>query len=138
MNMKSGSRLKIQAVSLLLAVTAVLTAGCAKGDEPTPDKVDSDKKTEEAMIPLTAENLDAEAEKLANEFAEKGFDTNADSVRRVLLHLNKDSFTEDEYYALFDASKYADDPINSFFKEVGFHNDDMVFYKVQFTRDYTG
>lgn len=126
--MKSGSRLKIQAVSLLLAVTAVLTAGCAKADEPTPDKVDSDKKTEEAMIPLTAENLDAEAEKLANEFAEKGFDTNADSVRRVLLHLNKDSFTEDEYYALFDASKYADDPINSFFKEVGFHNDDMVFY----------
>lgn len=128
MNMKSGSRLKIQAVSLLLAVTAVLTAGCAKADEPTPDRVDSDKKTEEAMIPLTAENLDAEAEKLANEFAEKGFDTNADSVRSVLLHLNKNSFTEDEYYALFDASKYADDPINSFFKEVGFHNDDMVFY----------
>ena len=74
MNMKSGSRLKIQAVSLLLAVTAVLTAGCAKADEPTPDRVDSDKKTEEAMIPLTAENLDAEVEKLKNKFVDNGLD----------------------------------------------------------------
>ena len=72
MNMKSRSRLKIQAVSLLLAITAVLTAGCAKADETTPDRADSDKKTEDAMIPLTAENLDAEAEKLKNKFVDNG------------------------------------------------------------------
>ena len=134
--LKNKNRLKVQAVSLVLAATAVITTGCGKTNTDTPDVpkpgfedvIDNNNKVEETMTQLTVENLDSEAEKLTNEFIEKGFDTDFDSVRSVLLHLNKDSFTPEEYYSLFDASQYSEDPINSFFKEAGFHNDDMVFY----------
>lgn len=127
MNMKSGSRLKIQAVSLLLAVTAVLTAGCAKADEPTPDRVDSDKKTEEAMIPLTAENLDVEVEKLKNKFVDNGLDVSFGEVKSVLLHLNKDAYTDEVYYSLFNADEYTDEPVNAFFKKVTIFNTNCAY-----------
>lgn len=134
--LKNKDKLKIRVVALVLAVMSVIATGCGKANTNTQDAPNSGiedivdgSKREESMTPLTVENLNSEAEKLTNKFIEKGFDTNFDSVRSVLLHLNYNSFTSEEYYSLFDVGAYSQDPINSFFKEVGFYNDDMVFYK---------
>lgn len=134
--LKNKGRLKIRALALALAlaVMSVIATGCGKADTNTPgapnsgieDIVDGSKR-EESMTPLTVENLNSEAEKLTNKFIEKGFDTSFDSVRSVLLHLNYNSFTSEEYYSLFDVGAYSQDPINPFFKEVGFHNIVVVF-----------
>ena len=51
MGMKRKKNLRLQVILLLLTTMVVLTAGCVKADETTPDRVDSDKKTEDAMIP---------------------------------------------------------------------------------------
>ena len=109
--LKNKNRLKVQAVSLVLAATAVITTGCGSKEtpKPTPDKpgiedvIDNNK--EDKMVELTVENLDSEAEKITNELVKKGMDTDFESVRSTLLHLNKDSFTDEEYYSLFEPSE---------------------------------
>ena len=125
--MKRKKNLRLQAISLLLTAMVFLTAGCAKADETTPDGADSDKKTEEAMIPLTAENLDAEAEKLKNKFVDNGLDVSFGEVKSVLLHLNKDAYTDEVYYSLFNADEYTDEPVNAFFKKVTIFNTNCAY-----------
>lgn len=135
--LKNKDKLKIRAVALALAVVSVIATGCGKANTNTQDAPNSGiedivdgSKREESMTPLTVENLNSEAEKLTNKFIEKGFDTSFDSVRSVLLHLNYNSFTSEEYYSLFDVGAYSQDPISSFFNELGSHNFyNMVIYK---------
>ena len=110
---KNKNRLKVQAVSLALAAIAVITTGCGKTDTNTPDVpkpgfedvIDNDNKIEESMTPLTVENLDSEAEKLTNLLTKSDVDVSFEDVKATLLHLNKDSFTADEYYSLFEVSE---------------------------------
>ena len=133
--LKNKNRLKVQAVSLVLAATAVITTGCGKTNTDTPDVpkpgfedvIDNDNKVEETMTQLTVENLDSEAEKLTNELANNGLDVSIEEIKAVLLHLNKDSFTDDEYYSLFDVSEYQEEPINAFFKKVTIFNTNCAY-----------
>ena len=133
--LKNKNRLKVQAVSLVLAATAVITTGCGKTNTDTPDVpkpgvedvIDNDNKVEETMTQLTVENLDSEAEKFTNELANNGLDVSIEEIKAVLLHLNKDSFTDDEYYSLFDVSEYQEEPINAFFKKVSIFNTNCAY-----------
>lgn len=125
--MKRKKDLKLQAISLLLTAMVVLTAGCAKTDVTAPDGADSDKTTEGVMIPLTAENLDAEAEKLKNKLVDNGLDVSFGEVKSVLLHLNKDAYTDEVYYSLFNADEYTDEPVNAFFKKVTIFNTNCAY-----------
>ncbi len=132
--LKNKNRLKVQAVSLLLATTAVITTGCGKTEKPNVDNpqtdivdvVDNDT-IEEEMVPISIDNLDSEAERITNKLAEKRLHMSFEDVRTILLHLNKDSFSDEEYYSLFDSSEYEEEPINKFFKKVTIHNTDAVY-----------
>ena len=89
--------------------------------------IDNNNKVDEVMTRLTVENLNSEAEKLTNEFVNNGLDISIEEVKAVLLHLNKDSFTDDEYYSLFDVSEYQEEPINAFFKKVSIFNTNCAY-----------
>lgn len=112
--LKNKNKLKMQAVSLVLATTAIISAGCTPSEKPTPDDTkpsiedvidNNDNENEEVMTPVTVGNLDFEAEKITNMLIEKGIDVNFEDVRSTLLHLNKDSFTDEEYYSLFEVNE---------------------------------
>lgn len=129
--LKSKSKLKLQIVSLVLAATAMIAAGCAANETPTQedtkpdfeDVIDSnDYAAEEAMTPINVENLDSEAEILTNLLTEKGIDVGFEDVRATLLHLNKDSFTDDEYYALFEVIEDEDEKVMTVLNAVLRHN----------------
>lgn len=130
--LKNKNKLKLQAVSLALAATAIISTGCTPSEKPIPDDTkpgiedvidNNDYETEEVMTPVTIENLDFEAEKITNMLTEKGMDVNFEDVRVTLLHLNKDSFTDDEYYSLYDVpSDFEQEPVNYIFSEITGHN----------------
>lgn len=133
--LKSKSKLKLQIVSLVLAATAMIAAGCAANETPTQedtkpdfeDAIDSnDYAAEEAMTPINVENLDAEAEILTNLLTEKGIDVGFEDVRATLLHLNKDSFTDDEYFSLFEVNEDEKEKVTSVLNAVLRHNDASV------------
>ena len=132
--LKNKDRLKVQAVSLVLAATAVITTWCGSKEtpKPTPEKpgieevIDNNK--EDKMVELTVENLDSEAEKLTNELTKKGMDTDFESVRSTLLHLNKDSFTDEEYYSLFEPNENEILVVTDFLNAVLGHNVSSLRY----------
>ena len=133
--LKNKNKLKVQTISLLLATTAVITTGCGKTEKPNVDNpqtdivdvVDNDNTIEEEMVPLSIDNLDSEAERITNSIVEKGMEVSFEDIRAVLLHLNKDSFSDEEYYSSFDSSEYEEEPVNSFLNKVIFHNTDSIY-----------
>ena len=133
--LKNKNRLKVQAVSLLLATTAVITTGCGKTEKPNMDNpqtdivdvVDNDI-VEEEMVPLSIENLDSEAEKITDLLTKKGIEVSFEDVRRTLLILNKDSFAEDEFYSLYDVvTDFDKEPINHVFNEITIYNSSSIY-----------
>lgn len=118
--LKSKRNLKRQLLLLVLAATAMIAVGCTPSETATQedtkpdfeDAIDSnDYVAEEAMTPINVENLDAEAEILTNLLTEKGIDVGFEDVRATLLHLNKESFTDDEYFSLFEANEDEDEKV---------------------------
>ena len=131
--LKSKRNLKRQLLLLVLAATAMIAVGCTPSETPIADDTESgfedvidsnDYATEETMTPITVENLDSEAEILTNLLTEKGIDVGFEDVRATLLHLNKESFTDDDYYALFEETNdpEQESAINYVFQEITVHN----------------
>ena len=131
--LKSKRNLKRQLLLLVLAATAMIAVGCTPSETPISDDTESgfedvidsnDYVAEEAMTPINVENLDAEAEILTNLLTEKGIDVGFEDVRATLLHLNKDSFTDDEYFSLFEETNDPEQEpaINYVFQEITGHN----------------
>lgn len=129
---KNKEKFKLQLISLALAATTIISKGCTPSEKPISDDVkpgfedvldNEDNKSEEVMTPITVENLDFEAEKITDSLAAKGMDISVEKIRATLLHLNKDSFTDDEYYSLYDAANdFEQEPVNYVFGEITGHN----------------
>lgn len=133
--LKSKRNLKRQLLLLVLAATAMIAVGCTPSETPIADDTESgfedvidsnDYAAEEAMTPINVENLDAEAEILTNLLTEKGIDVGFEDVRATLLHLNKESFTDDDYYALFEVNEDEKEKVTSVLNAVLRHNDASV------------
>lgn len=133
--LKSKRNLKRQLLLLVLAATAMIAVGCTPSETPIADDTESgfedvidsnDYATEETMTPINVENLDAEAEILTNLLTEKDIDVGFEDVRATLLHLNKDSFTDDEYFSLFEVNEDEKEKVTSVLNAVLRHNDASV------------
>lgn len=133
--LKSKRNLKRQLLLLVLAATAMIAVGCTPSETPIADDTESgfedvidsnDYAAEEAMTPINIENLDAEAEILTNLLTEKGIDVGFEDVRAALLHLNKDSFTNDEYYSLFEVNEDEDEKVMTVLNAVLSYNNSLV------------
>lgn len=133
--LKSKRNLKRQLLLLVLAATAMIAVGCTPSETPIADDTESgfedvidsnDYVAEEAMTPINVENLDAEAEILTNSLTEKGIDVGFEDVRATLLHLNKDSFTDDEYFSLFESNEDEKEKVRTVLNAVLGHNNASV------------
>ena len=108
--LKNKNRLKVQAVSLVLATTAVVTTGCGKTDIVHPDvpkpgvedviapNVDL---TSEEIETLTAENFDEEAAKIAENMKSKGYEREFVGLKSVLLNANAFDFSNEDGKIIF-------------------------------------
>ena len=108
--LKNKNRLKVQAVSLVLATTAVITTGCGKTNTNTPDvpkpgvedviapNVDL---TSEEIETLTAENFDEEAAKIAENMKSKGYERESVGLKSVLLNANAFDFSNEDGKIIF-------------------------------------
>ena len=108
--LKNKNRLKVQAVSLVLATTAVITTGCGKTNTNTPDvpkpgvedviapNVDL---TSEEIETLTAENFDEEATKIAENMKNKGYEGEFGGIKSVLLYVNAFDFSNEDGKIIF-------------------------------------
>ena len=108
--LKNKNRLKVQAVSLVLATTAVITTGCGKTNTNTPDvpkpgvedviapNVDL---TSEEIETLTAENFDEEAAKIAENMKSKGYEREFVGLKSVLLNANAFDFSNEDGKIIF-------------------------------------
>ena len=109
--LKNKNRLKVQAVSLVLATTAVITTGCGKTSTNTPDvpkpgvedviapNVDL---TSEEIETLTAENFDEEATKIAENMKNKGYEGEFGGIKSVLLYVNAFDFSNEDGERIFE------------------------------------
>lgn len=109
--LKNKNRLKVQAVSLVLATTAVITTGCGKTNTNTPDvpkpgvedviapNVDL---TSEEIETLTAENFDEEATKIAENMKNKGYEGEFGGIKSVLLYVNAFDFSNEDGERIFE------------------------------------
>lgn len=132
-------------LALLLATIILLATGCgttleSTANDPQQDMVgvaDSDEfiPPDTEIVQLTVDNLDSEAEMITKDLLEKGLNTSFEEVRAVLLHMNREAFSEEEYYSLFaDNLITYEDTVTSeeklmaaFFKKCIEHNIHNVF-----------
>ncbi len=109
--LKNKNRLKVQAVSLVLATTAVVTTGCGKTDivhtdVPKPGVEDviapNVDLTSEEIETLTAENFDEEATKIAENMKNKGYEGEFGGIKSVLLYVNAFDFSNEDGERIFE------------------------------------
>ena len=139
--LKNKNRLKVQAVSLLLATTAVITTGCGKTEKPNVDNPQTDivdvvndysnvELTSEEIEPLTAENFDLEVEKIAENMKNKGYSKEFDGIKPTLLYVNAFDFSDEDGQKIFDLANEANyisfeplTPTNTFlYSSIFIHN----------------
>ena len=108
--LKNKNRLKVQAVSLVLATTAVITTGCGKTNTNTPDvpkpgvedvSAPNVDLTSEEIETLTAENFDEEAAKIAENMKSKGYEREFVGLKSVLLNANAFDFSNEDGKIIF-------------------------------------
>ena len=109
--LKNKNRLKVQAVSLVLATTAVITTGCGKTNTNTPDAPKPGVEdviapnvdlTSEEIETLTAENFDEEAAKIAENMKSKGYEGEFSGIKSVLLYVNAFDFSNEDGERIFE------------------------------------
>ena len=109
--LKNKNKLKVQAVSLMLAATTVITTGCGnvstnKPDVNKPEIVDlindysNVNLTSEETEPINAQNFNSEVEKIFASSEEKGVGITKEDVATMLFIGNTYEFTPEDYYEM--------------------------------------